>query len=442
MASVPVLREHQARALDYACKNPYSILALDPRLGKSLVAIEVREKYKLNCIIVCPAYLIDNWNAEIHKWVENPRIKRIYGASDIPCKPLYSCYIIVSYSMAQQCEHLFEWAEMVILDEAPAIKAMEAKRSQFIHKNVYENSLKRVLLLTGTPIKNRVKEFYSLLALTFYNPSAPQSQFLDLYPDEITFAENFSFYKTYPVEVQTKRGLKRIQVTNWFGIKNTGELKKWLKGRYIRIRDFEVLNMPPVSIKPVLLSDVEDKKLLAEFYAFFAHDQDIDEDEVLEREDRVSSILPEHKKMAAIKKVPFTIKYVESLLEEVDCCLIYSDHIESCEQIAAHFNVEAITGKMPAKRRSQLADDFQAGKGRVLSATIGALKEGKDLYRASHLVTNDLCYVPGDLKQMYNRMRVVGKKTPCVWHRLLGSPQDAKIADILDEKMETIEAAT
>lgn len=445
----PALKPHQAQAISYAEKNPYTILALDPRLGKSRCAIEIREKHKLNCLIICPSYLVDNWKKEINLWADKPKIIAVHSGKEIPAAKYLSHshneYIIISYSLAQKAEHLFEWAEMAVLDEAPAIKSMATKRSQFIHKNIFENSLKRVLLLTGTPIKNRVREFYSLLALTFYNPTTPQGPFLDLYPDEITFAEQFSHSKSYDVEV--KPG-KYITVTNWFGIKNTEELKnKWLKDRYIRIRDTDVLDMPDVSYKPVLISDIADPGLLAAFNAHFADDSYLREEakdsgEMVKREERTGSVLPEHKAMAALKKTEFTVKYAKDLLEEVECVLIYSDHIQAAEAIAREFKVQAITGKVPAIKRAEMARRFQAGEGKVLVATIGSLKEGVDLYRANHLIFSDLCWIPGDLKQVVNRMRVVGKKHKCTAHRIYGSPQDEMIANVLDEKMATIEAAT
>ncbi len=431
----PPLREHQVQAVAYCLANPYSIVALDPRLGKSRVAIEVREKLKYKCIIVCPSYLVDNWKKEIKLWAGDALILAIHSGKEIPIKRHFADYVIISYSLAQKAEHLFVWADMVVLDEAPAIKAMDSKRSQFIHKNVYENSMKSVLLLTGTPIKNRVKEFYSLLALTFYNPSAPQSQFLELYPDEITFAERFSHSNSYDVEIKPGRF---ITVTNWFGIKNTDELKKWLKGRYIRIRDTDVLDMPDVSYKPVLISDIADPKLLDSFNSFFM-DGPMRE---LTRKERTGSTLPEHKAMAALKKVPFTAKYVRDLLEEVECVLVYTDHRESAHALAKEFKVQAITGEMPAQKRSLMADRFQAGEGRVLVATIGSLNQGKDLYRANHLVFSDQTWVPGDMKQVINRMRVVGKKIPCVVHHIFGSPQDEFISNTLKEKMQTIDEAT
>lgn len=425
----PALREHQVRALSYCLEHPYVIVGLDPRLGKSRVAIETREKFQHNCLVICPSYLIDNWKIEIKKWVDNPVITTFHRGKDL-FEVVDSDYVIISYSLVQKAPYLFEWADMVVLDEAPAIKSMKAKRSQFIHKEVYENSIKRLLLLTGTPIKNRVQEFYSLLALTYYNPDEPEGRFLDLFPDEITFADAFSHREQYTMQI----GHRYITVVKWSGIKNVSDLKKWTENRYIRIRDTDVLDMPAVSYKPVLINDHPDQALIEAFNNYFVDDG--------EREDRTGSVLPEHKAKAALKKVPFTVDYVKDLLEQVDCCLIYSDHRESAHAIAEKFGVEAITGEMPARKRGEMADKFQAGEGKVLVATVGSLKEGKDLYRANHLIFNDLCWVPGDMKQVVNRIRLVGKKKKCTIHRIFGSPQDEHIAGVLDEKIDTIEKAT
>jgi len=160
------------------------------------------------------------------------------------------------------------------------------------------------------------------------------------------------------------------------------------------------------------------------------------------REMRTSSTLSEHKKLAAEKKVPFTIKYVENLMESVSCCLVYSDHKEPIMQIAKHFGVPAITGEMPATKRAKLVDDFQSGRLNILCATIGSLKEGADLYRAKDVVLSDPSWIPGDIKQVINRTRALGHKEPRTVHRILGSPQDSKIYSVLEEKQDTIEKAT
>ena len=434
----PELKEHQVRAVSYAHKNPYSILALDPGLGKSRCAIEVRDKLNLNCLVICPSYLIHNWGNEIAKWGKEgvqttlfTKGKQIYEVCDTD-------YVVTSYDLVQKAEHLFEWADMVVLDEAHAIKSMKAKRTQFLHKTIYENSVPRVHLLTGTPIKNRVQEFYSLLALCYYNPSAADGQFLETYPSEIDFADHFSTRSEYTMEISGKW----VTVVKWDGIRNTTELKQWLENKYIRVYSSDVLDLPEVSYKDFHISNDDDENLIAAFRSYFTDEDDLDEKHSLERDERTGSVLPEHKAAAALKKVPFTIKYATDLMEEVKPILIYSDHVKSAEEIAKHFGVEAITGKMPSTRRSQMADAFQRGEGDLLVCTVGAMKEGKDLFRASHIIFNDYPWVPGDLKQVIYRIQRIGQKSNCTVHRVVGSPQDYYIMEVINEKLKTIEEAT
>lgn len=448
--------------IEYGEKHPYSLLCADPRLGKTRSAISLQAKRKANCLVVCPAHLVTNWKREILKWQPKSQVtmfrkgKEIYDVCDAD-------FVVTSYDLIQKAEHLFEWADMVVADEIHHLKSMDAKKSQFFHRCLFENSIKFFHGLTGTPIKNRVKEFYSLIALTYYDPrledgyavkksddfkeflrlnatSIFQQKFLDIFPDEITFAEHFSFSESYEIDLP----YGRQTITRYFGLKNETELREWLKNRYIRIKA-DKNDLPPMSYLDTLVSDIADPKLLKAFTDYFVADavaRRMGLSHHATRKIRTSSVLPEHKCEAAIKKAPFTIKYVEDLMESVDCCLVYSDHRAPVEQIAKHFGVPAITGSMPATKRAQLVNDFQAGKLNILCATIGSLKEGADLFRAKDLILNDPSWVPGDILQVVNRTRALGEKEPRTIHRIFGSPQDEKIWEALEDKMETIRRAT
>lgn len=425
---LPKIATKKQRILfDYGLNHPYSLLCADPRLGKSATAIWLQQARKANTLIICPSYLILNWKREILKWSPNAQVTLFRKGKDI-YEVFDSDFVVTSFDLVQKAEHLFEWCDMVVIDEIHNIKSMVAKRSEFIHRAVFENSVKYFHGLTGTPLKNRVREFYSILALAYYEPNNT-SKFLDIYPDEISFAERFSHRQEYKVKVKTKRGRQfEMPIVKYEGLKNLAELKTWLQDRYIRIRA-DKNDLPPISFQDVLISDSPNKALLAAFDAYFTG-----EDTHLVR--------PDVKVQAALQKVPFTIKYVENLVETVDCCLIYSDHVESIQKIAKHFGVPAITGAMPGNRRAQLVADFQAGKSSKLCATIGALKEGADLFRAEDIVLNDPCWVSGDLKQVINRIRKLGHKSPRTIHKILGSPQDSKIYEVLKQKEKIIEEAT
>lgn len=429
MISLPQKATNKQRKLvEYGSRHPYSLLCADMRLGKSASVIWLQQHRKVNCLIICPSYLILNWKKEVLKWAPDSMVTMFRKGKDI-YEPCDSDFVITSYDLIQKGEHIFEWADMVVLDEIHHIKSMAAKKSQFIHRCVFENSIKYVHGLTGTPLKNRVREFYSLISLMYYNPRIKEPEFLEKFPDEITFAERFSHRYSYEIPVVTKRGAKfRMPVVKYEGLKNVGELKEWLEDVYIRVRA-EAGDLPPVGYQDILISDSPDTDLLDAFNAFFEGEES-------------HLVRPDIKVQAAMEKVPFTIKYVENLMEEVECCLVYSDHKEPTKLLAKHFGVPAITGEMPGNARAKLVNDFQAGKINMLCATVGSLKEGADLFRSKDIVINDLPWVPGDLLQVINRIRAIGEKKPRTVHRIYGSPQDEKISETLEKKIKVIEAAT
>lgn len=444
-----IATKKQRKFYKYGMKYSYSILAVDPRLGKSMVALSIQQTLKKMCLIICPSYLTSNWQKEILKWFPDVTQVTVFKEGKKLYYPFDSEFVIISFDLAQKADFLFEWCEMIIIDEVHHLKSMSAKRTQFIHRHIYENSVPRVHLLSGTILKNRVHEFYSPLAIMYYQPKGEAVdsaqdfgtfvkknihkfspfKFLDRFKDEIEFADHFSYRKEYKVKVTDRKGRKYSKnVAKWIGLRNVDELKKYLKGRYIRIKASDK-DLPPVTYKTILISDNADQALLDSFNAHFALEGS-------------GSVRPDIKVEAAMKKVPFTIKYVEDLLTSVDCLLIYSDHVASIEAIAAHFGVIPVTGKMSSKKRSQFAADFQAGKGQIICATIGSLKEGVDLFRAKDIVLNDLAWVPGDMKQVVNRIRGLGQKGARTVHNIFGSPQDEKIWNALMDKQKTIDSAT
>jgi len=417
------LKPHQIETLKYGVANPYSIFALGMRTGKSVVTLALHEKLKQNTLVVCPAYLSLNWEKEVTKCL-GKKVKPyvITKGSQIEKAPLNKTdLIIISYNLAMKADRLFEWADTVALDEAHNLKSMEAKRTQAIHRLVYEYSIKNLYCLTGTPIRNRVKEYYSLIALMNYSPQLKSSPFLDRFPTDIDFANYFSYPRTFYLEV----GHRTIPITNWTGIKNTEELRGYLKGKYIRFSTEEVIPSNQVDYADILIQEKADEGLLADFQKYF-------EDE------EVSSVRSEFKLLAAIEKTKFTIKYIEGLLEEVDQVVVYSDHVEPARIIAEHFETTAIDGGVPQRIRDNIKARFIEGKTKVIVATIKSFSEGIDLSVANNLVYNDYSWVPGELAQADMRVQGYNQTKPVTIHRILGSPQDEAILRTIDAKKSVI----
>lgn len=415
------LRPWQTEAIEYGIGHPYCILAMAMGLGKTLTSLTLKEKLKVKkALVICPSYLITNWESEITKFYPGLVSRPIRSKKDISKKVDYDIAII-SYDMAQKAEYLFSEIDMLICDEAHYLKTMTAKRTEFIHKAVYENSIKYCYLLTGTPIKNKVTEYYSLMSLCYYNPRLKDPKFIKEYPSQFKF--NMQFSNMVRKLIPTKYG--RREVIDFTGVKNIPLLKSYLQGIYFK-RDKSVLGLNEPSYLRILVDNKYNKDLYEAFLEF-------------ENRTSKSGVLPEIKRESAEVKTPYTYHYVKDLEGSV---VIYSDHRAPVESLSEKLGCPFIHGSVNAKTRGKIVEEFEAGKHSYLCATIGALSTGVNLIRASHIVFNDLSWVPGDMDQVIGRMMRLGQTKDCSVHYILGSPQDAKILETLEDKRKVISETT
>lgn len=381
------------------------------------IALEVANR-RGTTLVVCPSYLILNWEDECKKWFPNKMLTVIRNKKEI-YKLWDTDICIVSYENVKYADELFEWAKFVVFDEGQYMKNMAAQRTQHCHQKIYENSIKSMVILTGTPIKNRVEEYYSLIALCNYNPKIKKSEFLERFPDQVTFADHFSHRIEYTMEIRNRF----IPVLKWEGLKNKEELKGWLKGIYFRAEAAKGnLIRKDIYVEPANFPD------LAE--------------ELMRLELGDESIAGKAKQLAAIAMVESTIKYAKEIIEEVGQLVIYSDHVLPAKMIAEAFGVPAVTGELSPEERAEVGKQFQLGKIPVLSATIKGFSTGVTLTAANNMIVNDPPFSPGDLAQAEKRIDRLGQTKRCVIHRMIGSPQHKKIYEILQTKMEIIREVT
>lgn len=416
---LPNLFEYQKSSVDFGIKNKYCIFALEPGLGKTVTSLSVAVETGSRALIVCPSYLKLKWKAEIDKFFPGKSTTIFDTAKDI-YKVWEEDFVIISYSLLEKADPLFEWADMVIADECHYLKEMKTKRTEAFHRLVYENSIKRCILLTGTPIVNRVYEFYSLIAICNYNPKLIESKFLKTFISYVDFANHFSYLKEYEI----KRSGRRVKIQQWEGLRNKEELKTWLNNIYISYKSEEVLDLPPYVNIDVPVSFVDMPELLTAFDSFA---------------EKNTNAEVKVKAQAALLKTKYTIDYVKGLLDQVSQVVVYSDHILACEEIAKGLNTTGITGQTPMKLREKMANEFMSGDRRVLVATIGSFSTGIDLYSSFNMVINDFNWVPGMMKQAMYRIRRIGQKNKCFFHRIIGTPQDKIIMKKLEDKMKVIQ---
>jgi len=177
------LYPYQVEGALFAARAGRALLGDEMGLGKTVQAIAAAELMARHfgvqrVLVVCPTSLKHQWKAELARFAGRPA-QVIHGlraqrqaqyAEDAFCR-------IVNYEMlARDADLIAGWApELVIADEAQRIKNWNT---------VAARALKRIaspyaLVLTGTPLENRLEELISIVQFVDQHRLGPTWQLLD-----------------------------------------------------------------------------------------------------------------------------------------------------------------------------------------------------------------------------------------------------------------------
>ncbi len=169
---------HQVTNLITFCRRlPVTLIADDVGLGKTisagLVASELISRGRVSKIlIVCPKLLIPQWREELDIKFGIPSIEAV-GKDLIRAKPPEEAgAVVTTYHSARLHFNAIAKAgfEMLILDEAHKLRNLYGVErapqvATRIRQALADREFKYVLMLTATPIQNRLWDLYSLIDL-------------------------------------------------------------------------------------------------------------------------------------------------------------------------------------------------------------------------------------------------------------------------------------
>ncbi|MDR0970753.1 MAG: DEAD/DEAH box helicase [Lentimicrobiaceae bacterium] len=166
------LRPYQQRGFSWMYRNSRigfgSIIADDMGLGKTIQVISMLLKFKeegsLNdkqkALVVAPTGLLTNWQAEIEKFAPSLTSHIFHGnARDL--KQFDADVMLTTYGILRSDANLLKknkW-QVMIIDEAQNIKNQDAAQSKAV-KSVPANIR---IAMSGTPVENRLSEFWSIM---------------------------------------------------------------------------------------------------------------------------------------------------------------------------------------------------------------------------------------------------------------------------------------
>ena len=176
------LYPYQMRGALFAAFRGRSILGDDMGLGKTvqtLAAAELlaRERGIERVLVVAPASVKYQWETEIQKYTDRP-VQVIEGTT-AERRALYrqpTFYRLVNYESAvKDLDELNAWQpDLIVLDEAQRIKNWESKTSRAVKRL----RSRYAVVLTGTPLENKLEELYSIVQFVDDRRLGPAFQFL------------------------------------------------------------------------------------------------------------------------------------------------------------------------------------------------------------------------------------------------------------------------
>ena len=437
---------YQISSVFFALRINRCYLALDPGLGKTIVAALIMASLRTRCVYICPPFLIRDAEAKFKAWA--PQLRVFLNRKGRAFPDDYDVMIIPDSMIAREGMHqdVKQWVEgyphaALFIDEAHRYSNGEAKRTKAL-LGFYPRASRpvpglvdlfyRVKYLSGTPIRNRPMELYPILS-----KSAPEA---------IGFKSKFDFGVRYCAGYQTRFGW------DFTGVSNLEELVQRVSQKFmLRVSKGDVLDLPP-KIEDVFIISEDmpprlaklDSQLQSEYGA-----KDIVEHRIKVKAGEIDEDLhvATYRRYLGLEKVKHTAEYISTLLSqsEDEAIIVYGFHTEVIEQLKealAEFNPIVITGEVDPDKRLDLVDQFQTKpKHRLILGNYIAMGVGFTITRATRVFFAEFSFVPGENEQAIDRAHRIGQtKTLYIQYAVYYGSLDRDILAAVLEKRKTLNA--
>lgn len=405
------LYPYQKEGIRFAVKNGKSIIADEMGLGKTIQAIGCaeflrKEKFITSALVVCPTSLKYQWKKEIERFTGKNAL--VIEGIHSKRKLLYddeAFYKIVSYnSLCNDMKVLRQMnVDFMIMDEAQRLKNWNTQ----IAKAMRRVSSDYMVVLSGTPLENKLQELYSIVQLV--NPYAlgPLYEFVDattlLSPSgQVIGYKNLNAVgkRLKSVMIRRRKADVRLQlpsridnirfvpvtkeqrsVHDEFNLSVAQIVMKWHKTRFLSEKDRKRLLLLLSQMRMVCDSTfILDQRS--------RHDTKIDELMLL----------------------------IEDMLENGDDKMVVFSQWERmtrlvCQEMEKRsIGYANLNGAVPSIKRKELMDEFMSNPDCRVFVSTDAGCTGLNLQAASVLVNLDLPWNPAVLEQRIARIYRIGQE--------------------------------
>lgn len=427
------LYPYQKEGIRFAVNKGKAIIADEMGLGKTIQAIAsaeiyLREGLAESVLIVCPTSLKYQWKKEIEKFTGSDQVEcddeyiedgrlcpKVVVVEGNPPKreALYKArapYKIVSYhSMANDVKLLKRLqTDVLIMDEIQRLKNWDT----IISRAARKIDCRYAVLLSGTPLENKLEELYSTMELA----------------DQFCFGPYYKF--------RDEHILLNPDTGKILGYKNLNAVGEQASQRLIRRTKKGVqLQLPKRSDQYILVPMTQEQadyhaefkwevtKILSRYKKLhFMSEQDRRRLMVLLGEMRMVSdstfVLEQDLKKRHDVKIAEVMNLLENVFANGDEKVVIFSEWERMTRLVAmeldkrNIRYEYLCGSVPSKQRGQLVENFTTlPESRVFIST-DAGSTGLNLQVASILINLDLPWNPAVLEQRIARIFRLGQERP------------------------------
>jgi superfamily II DNA or RNA helicase len=405
--------EYQREGALFAARTGRCLLGDDMGLGKTIQALGAAEIMARlfgveRVLVVCPTSLKHQWQREIERFTKRESVVisglRARRARGFDAAGFFK---IMNYDTVHTDLDLIErWApDLVILDEAQRIKNWNTRTA----RSVKQISSPYALVLTGTPLENRLEELISIV------------QFIDQY----RLGPTFRLLHEHQL---------RDEVGKVIGYKNLDRIGRTLSPILLRRHKDEVLDQLPDRIDSNFFVPMTDQQRkhhdenleivarIVQKWRTYRFLSEADQRRLMialqyMRMSCDSSFLVDHVTDHGVK-ADEAMTVLEELFEQPGTkAVVFSQWVRMHELVARRLKAKGIghvlfQGSVPSNKRKDLIDRFRDDPECRVFLSTDAGGTGLNLQHASLVINMDLPWNPAVLEQRIGRVHRLGQKNP------------------------------
>lgn len=405
------LYPYQKEGIRFAFCAGKSIIADEMGLGKTIQAIGTAELMKnhhfiSSVLIVCPTSLKYQWKKEIERFTDSQAV--VVEGNHLVRKKLYEAeetYKIVSYNSVCNDIKILKslHTDFLIMDEVQRLKNWNTK----ISRNARHIESEYAVILSGTPLENKLEELYSIMQFVDQFCLGPYYQFID--------------------QTVVKSDTGKV-----ISYKNLNAIGERMKNVLIRRRKKDVaLQLPGRMDKVLFVPMTEEQREMHDEYqnivaqlvfkwtrTRFLSEKDRKRLLLLLSQMRMicDSTYILDQKSRYDTKVEETLNILKNVFDSGDEKVVIFSQWERMTRLIAKeldelgVRYEYLHGGVPSEARKNLVDNFtELPESRVFLST-DAGSTGLNLQVASILINLDLPWNPAVLEQRIARIYRIGQK--------------------------------